>query len=269
MTQAMVLANDTAPQGARFSDEQKRLILQTCCGGANEKEALALVAIAEARGMNPLRQDCYFVQRGGKWSVQASIDSFRQKAEESGDYAGQDEPEYEYDNNGAIVLARVRVYRKSVQGRAFAVGVARWKEYAQDSSPMWKKMAHTMIAKCAEALALRKAFPAALGKVYTREEMDQATNEGPGTVQAMPSPPRGPLAKAEGLAPVKATGLEERLLELGEMMAETQNPAELEEFAREAKSMNGKVSPELLLSVSNICQAARKRLHELEADGAA
>ncbi|HYE91587.1 MAG TPA: recombinase RecT, partial [Terriglobales bacterium] len=110
--------------GGGFSRDQRDLILQTCCGGATESEARVLIAIAEARGLNPLLQECYFVKRYDKdkrrevWAVQAAIDSFRIKAEETGDYAGQDEPEYEYEPGGKhLKLARVRVYRKSVPGR--------------------------------------------------------------------------------------------------------------------------------------------------------
>lgn len=186
---AMVAAAATvskADLSIRFSPEQERLILDTCCGGASKSEANALLAIAEARGLNPLLGECYFVKRWDNqkrqevWSVQASIDSLRIKAEQTGLYAGQDEPEYEYDDRGGLVLARVRVHRKDWPRPA--VGVARWSEYVQTTKEgkttrFWAQMPHNQLAKCAEALALRKAFPAVLAKLYTPEEMAQAEND--------------------------------------------------------------------------------------------
>ncbi len=160
-----------ADLSVRFSPEQRKVILDTCCGGASESEATALIAIAEARGLNPVLGECYFVRRWDsvagcyKWAVQASIDSFRIKAEQTGLYAGQDEPEYEYNDHNEVVLARVRVWRKDWPRPA--VGVARWEEYVQltkEGKPtkFWMQMPHNQLAKCAEALALRKAFPAVL-----------------------------------------------------------------------------------------------------------
>jgi phage recombination protein Bet len=215
----LAVVPERADLSVRFTPEQRRIILETCCGGASESEAAALIEIAQVRGLNPILGECYFVQRydGQKkkmvWAVQASIDSLRIKAEQTGLYAGQDEPEYEYDAKGNVILARVKVWRRDWTRPA--VGVARWSEYVQttrDGNPsrFWAQMPHNQLAKCAEALALRKAFPAVLAKLYTPEEMAQADNPEPAAaparakVLAPPSPAPAPAAlpapKADGVA---------------------------------------------------------------------
>lgn len=165
---------------AGWTGEQRALIRQTFAGGATDGEFAALLAVAETRNLNPFTKQVYFVKRWDSqkrcetWAVQISIDGLRAIAERTGLYAGQDEPEYEYEENGSIRLCKVRVYRKDWGGRA-CVGVAHWREYVQLSregkpTAMWAKYAHIMIAKCAEALALRKAFPEAAGGLYTTDE---------------------------------------------------------------------------------------------------
>jgi phage recombination protein Bet len=77
--------------------------------------------------------------------------------------------------------AKVTVIRN---GQKFSA-VATFREYAQtfpDGNPsgLWGKMPAGQVAKCAEALALRKAFPHDLAGVYTAEEMQQADNPQPG-----------------------------------------------------------------------------------------
>ena len=59
-------------------------------------------------------------------------------------------------------------------------GVARFDAYAQKKkdgglSAMWAGMGDVMVAKCSEALALRKAFPQELSGLYTGDEMAQST----------------------------------------------------------------------------------------------
>lgn len=164
-----------------WSAEQRSLIRATFANGATDGEFAALLAVAEARNLNPFTKQVYFVKRWDSqkrcetWAVQVSIDGLRAIAERTGLYAGQDEPEYEYEEDGSIRMCKVRVYRKDWGGRA-CVGVAHWREYVQLSregkaTSMWAKYAHIMIAKCAEALALRKAFPEAASGLYTTEEI--------------------------------------------------------------------------------------------------
>lgn len=180
VTQSQELARVDAG-GLQFTEQQEEMIRANFSTGATKSEFEVLMAIAKARKLNPLLKQVYFVKRKDKklnkevWSVQVSIDGLRAIAERTGAYDGQDEPEFEYNDAKEIVLARVKVYKKGVS-RPF-VGVARWDEYVQTTeygpTKFWKDMPYTMLGKCAEALAIRKAFPEDSGGLYVAEEMMQ------------------------------------------------------------------------------------------------
>jgi hypothetical protein len=79
--------------------------------------------------------------------------------------------------------AKVTVFRSPLGSVRLAryTGVALYDSYCQtkkDGRPtrMWDQMGPEMLAKCAEALALRKAFPQKLSGLYTSDEMGQASN---------------------------------------------------------------------------------------------
>jgi len=86
-----------------------------------------------------------------------------------------------------------------------------FEEYVQlkkDGLPttMWKKMPRLMISKCAEALALRRAFPAELSGLYTVDEMGQADSEAAAIATQQPAaqPMAKPAAKPATPAPAAA-----------------------------------------------------------------
>lgn len=168
-----------------FTPQQRAMIRDTYANGATEKEFQVLLEIAKLRRLNPLLRQIHFVKRWNKalgrevWSAQVSVDGLRAIAERTGKYDGQDEPEFGPVTDGFPEWCKVKVYRKDWTRPA--VGVAYWSEYVQkgkDHSPtrFWAEMPRVMLAKCAEAIAMRKAFPEDMGGLYVDEEMQQADN---------------------------------------------------------------------------------------------
>lgn len=187
MSTALVRSTRIASQEFDFTAQQKRMMLDMFLNGASETEAAVLIEVARIRRLNPFTGQVHFVKRWDAmkgrdvWACQVGIDGFRSIAERTGDYDGQDEAEFEHDKQGRLVLARVRVYRKSI-GRPF-VGRAKVAEFIQtkrDGTPtyMWLKMPENQTAKCAEAQAFRKAFPDDFGGLFIPEEITRSEEAG-------------------------------------------------------------------------------------------
>jgi len=150
----------------------------------------------ERTGLDPLARQIFPVARWDKTkgrealsSIQATIDGFRLIAERSGKYAGQDGPYWcgpdgewkdVWLSNEPPVAAKVGILRSDFSAPCW--GVARFDAYSQTKkdgtlNPFWARMGDVMIAKCAEALAMRKAFPHELSGIYTADEMAQSETE--------------------------------------------------------------------------------------------
>jgi len=158
---------------------QVDLIKSQIAVGATDDELKLFLHVADKSGLDPLSRQIYFIKRSGKMTIQTGIDGFRAVADRTGQYVGSSDPVFE--DNGKIPAKATVTVNKVVGG---VVGnftaTARWEEYYPGKSQgfMWDKMPHTMLGKCAEALALRKAFPAQLSGLYTGDEMDQAGEQG-------------------------------------------------------------------------------------------
>jgi phage recombination protein Bet len=178
--------NNQLIKASEYTPDQIALIKSQIAPKANKDELAYFMQQCLRTQLDPFSKQIYAIHRWnsqqGKevMSIQVSIDGFRVIAQRSELYAGQGEPEYlEKDNK--LDCCKVRVYKFSPKGERYeaAVGVAYWNEYVQttkDGKPsgLWAKMPHVMLAKVAEAVALRKAFPHDLSGLYTSEEMQQA-----------------------------------------------------------------------------------------------
>ncbi len=122
-------------------------------------------------------------------AIQIAIDGFRLIAERTGKYAGQMGP-YWCGNDGEWrevwldaappAAAKVAVLRHDFKEPLW--GVARFQTYVQttktgEPTTFWRNMPEVMIAKVAEATALRRAFPMETSGLYTREEMGSGAED--------------------------------------------------------------------------------------------
>lgn len=160
----------------QITNEQIELIKKTVAKDATPEELQLYFYDCRRRGVHPLDKLIHFTKRSGKYTPVTSIDFMRGRAAETGEYAGSDDAVFTGEPMSQGWAARVTVYR-FVQGQKCSFqATARWSEYfpGEGQGFMWKKMPHTMLSKCAEALALRKGFPQQLAGLYASEEMDQA-----------------------------------------------------------------------------------------------
>ena len=180
---------------ALWTPEQTQLISTTIAPGCSGDELRLFAYACQRTGLDPFSKQIYAIKRGGKMTIQAGIDGLRSIAERTGQLDGSETYWCGEDGQWADVwlsskppaAAKTIIHRKG-SSHPF-VGVARFADYNAGQG-LWSKMPAAMIAKCSEALALRKAFPADLSGVYSTDEMQQAEVE-PVTVTAAPALPAG------------------------------------------------------------------------------
>lgn len=171
-----------------FNPTQVELIKRTVCRGATDDELVLFLHVCHKSGLDPFARQIYAIKRRVEgrevMTFQTSVDGYRAIAERTGNYAPGKEATFTYDKDGKLLSATAYI-KKQVSDVWFDVSatahfeeyIPKWwdsKEGKWKNPQMWEKMPHAMLAKCAESLVLRRAFPNEMSGTYTNEEMAQS-----------------------------------------------------------------------------------------------
>lgn len=207
-----------------FNEDDLATLKNTICKGASDAELKLFIATCQHTGLDPFMKQIHCVMRntkdGDKWvkamTIQIGIDGYRLIADRTSQMEGMDGPQWTYDGETWVdvprdmpdkpMAARVGIYRKGIM-RPF-VAVARWSAYVQTTSngapnSVWAQRGPEQLAKCAEALGLRRAFPAEITSLpqnveyvsdldpeWTPEQVrDQYVTEHPNVIDVAPETP--------------------------------------------------------------------------------
>ncbi len=195
-----------------FTPEQQQLIKKTCAKDLRNDEFNLFIELCKRQNLDPFRKQVYAIvynkdnEDKRNFSFITSIQGYRAIADRTGDYMPSGEKaDVEIDkdlisdtNPQGLVSVTTYVKKLGKDGQYHSIpATAYWEEYAPISEKWeknekgrfaptgvfylqegsWKKMPKLMLEKCAEAQALRRAFPEEIGSLYVKEEMDKAYSD--------------------------------------------------------------------------------------------
>ena len=190
---AQAIRKESLPAFAMSEQELMNVLRNSLYPGAQDDSIKMVICYCKASGLDPMQKHVHIVPmwdskaKSMRDVIMPGIGSYRTQAARSGEYAGVSEPEFGSDVTealGGVTMTypswcRVVVKRLLPNGLiAEFAATERWKEnYAtagkdsQAPNAMWKRRPYAQLAKCAEAQALRKAFPE-IGAQPTADEME-------------------------------------------------------------------------------------------------
>jgi phage recombination protein Bet len=168
-----------------WSEKQLAALRQIGVDRASNGDLAVFMHVCQRTGLDPFARQIYMILRDGKQVIQTGIDGMRLVARRAVDrnreafsisapeWCGSDGKWTDvWLSDGPPAAARVTVTR----GEGTFTAVALWQEYVQTKrdggiTRMWATRGAGQLAKCAEALALRKACPQDLSGIYSDDEM--------------------------------------------------------------------------------------------------
>lgn len=175
--------------------------------GANDESIIMAVEYCVARKLDVFKKPCHIVpintknSKTGKYEwrdvIMPGIYELRTTAFRTGEMAGMDEPifgdEKEIHGITAPEYCKVTVYRLINGERYPFTHVEYFQEAAAtknngELNSMWTKRPRGQLAKCAEAGALRKAFPDEMGGIMTSDEVSEMDNIPAPEIDVTPQP---------------------------------------------------------------------------------
>ncbi|HVK23393.1 MAG TPA: phage recombination protein Bet [Actinokineospora sp.] len=218
------------PTQSDWTERQQAALVQLGVQGATAGDQAVFLHQCQRTGLDPFTKQIYMIGRKDgrsgeiKWTIQTGIDGFRVVAErprqgKPSPYIGQDGPYWCGDDGvwrdvwlkkAPPLAAKVGIKRSDWPEPIYAV--AHFHEYAQSTTyngqtqltKMWREKGAVMIAKCAEALAFRRAFPQDLSGIYTDEEMSRADEVVRVESERTDTPSAAPTPAATTAPPVSA-----------------------------------------------------------------
>ena len=196
-----------------WTPEQGQALLEMFnLAGAPHAVIRSYFHVCQTTGLDPFKRQIHLIERSGKFTPQTSIDGFRMIRDRARvfdggvvEWCGPDGVWRDvWLGDQYPAAARYTLYRKD-QSRP-VVATALWGAYVQTKrdgsvTQMWARMGAHMLAKVAEALAIRMAFPDDTGGLYTDDEMGQAELDAP---SAAPRRERSPGIMDLDTPPVSA-----------------------------------------------------------------
>jgi phage recombination protein Bet len=211
------------PSQDMFDQKQRAALAALGIRDAPNAELAVFMHYCQRTGLDPFSRQIYFIKRRvkedgqwtDKWTTQIGIDGFRVIRDRIAERLGvtveyEDTTWYDHDGREHKVWLRndppagciVTVIK---DGRRFPAAI-RFDSYAQrnrDSGELtgqWKTQPDHMIEKCAEAFALRRAFPHDLAGIYLAEELPPQPVDAPAVIRQ-----RGRVTAGEVIGQDEAT----------------------------------------------------------------